>query len=177
MKFKFEGSEAEFRALFGARTTDGDILPALTAIAAAPAAATAEIKSKYKIGDTVQLTVPEIGEEYREYNDFWCRNNNGQVKITEITGDGYYVNGEMIVQDEHILRKLGKHALPPDLDIAKSGKKPASISTAVRNNNVYPYLARAITQHLQFPAPVPATERELRGLGDGKLAKAREPGF
>ncbi len=53
---------------------------------------------------------------------------------------------------------------------------PASISTAVRNNHVYPYLSRAITQHLQFPPPVPATERELHGLDNKTLAKAREIG-
>ena len=119
MKFKFEGSKEEFEALFGSSPGAPVITPALTA--AAPAAvAPEEIKTKYKIGDTVQLVLPEVGRENNDYKEFWFRCNKGQVKITDITDEGYYVEGEMIVQDEHIIRKLGKHALPPQPEAAGS---------------------------------------------------------
>ena len=59
------------------------------------------------------------------------------------------------------------------LGLASNG----DIMAAINNGRVYPYMERAVRQHLQFPPPVPATERELAGLDSRTLAKPREPGF
>ena len=247
MKFKFEGSEAEFRALFGARTTDGDILPDLTAAPAAPVIAPEEIDSPvYKIGDTVRIIPPGDfsfeGDDGFDYTKTFAK-FDGIVQVTGIYDGQYELEGELLVPDLFIAgpcdgrrstagRRGGKRAkaekpvATEHTPTAKAGNKPgnrkgyykpagsgvqkappitaqeikgkvdisqyssvpelikaitaagfkasqlarllevdpASVSTAVRNNHVYPYLSRAITQHLQFPAPTKASSRELAGL-------------
>ncbi len=117
MKFRFEGSETEFRALFGVRGAPV-VTPALM-----PEAAAAKISEKpeagsrkpedriqeqkimkYKINDIVQLIDPDQVEG-KEYADFYKRYESGG-RITAVSDDGYTVNDEMILNDEYIVRLL-----------------------------------------------------------------------